>query len=173
MNDVFGNPFEGHLSQGWSGELIHLKNASHKLEFFPGKRQVRRAIVALTDTAGRQWQQVFETPTPPWMILTMGYHPGSWKDGGNFFTYHGSEGLALEWDDFDFSNQPVMYKPYGAEDQVDKDDGFGIYAGYREPIYGLEYNAKVTTTAPDGTTHIGSAQLEVFLNPPYKPYGLT
>jgi hypothetical protein len=46
-----------------------------------------------------------------------------------------------------------------------------MYDGYKEPIYGLEYNAKVTTTAPDGTVAVGCAQLEIFITPPYKPAG--
>lgn len=44
----------------------------------------------------------FPVHQAPWVVQTMGYHPGSWSDGGTFFTYHGSEELALEWDQFDF-----------------------------------------------------------------------
>jgi hypothetical protein len=65
LNDVFGSPFAGHLSLGWSGELVHLKSGTHQLEFLPGKRQVRRASFVLTDVHDRQWRQRFETPTPP------------------------------------------------------------------------------------------------------------
>jgi hypothetical protein len=172
LNDVFGNPFEGHIYRGWSADPVPLRKGRHTMTFFPGSRQLQRADFVLTDEQGRDWKLLFETPTPPWIVNTMGYHPGSWKDGGNFFTYHGSEELALEWDDFDFSKQPVMYTPYGADEQAIRADGFGLYANYREPIYGLEYNARVTTIAPDGSREMGCAQLEMFLTPPYKPAGL-
>lgn len=172
MNDVFGNAFEGHLFEGWSEHPIRLKAIDQKLHFFPGTRQVKQADITLTDEKDRVWKQTFATPHPPWLIQPMGYTRGSWKDGGTFFTWHGSEELALEWDDFDWSKQPVMYRPYGTDDsKLGEGEGFGMYAGYKEPIYGLEYNAKVTLIAPDGTTDVGCAQLEVFLTPPYRPAG--
>jgi hypothetical protein len=170
MNDVFGTPFGGHLFRGWSDETLPLVAGRHSLEFHPGTRLLRRGSVVLTDAAGKEWRQELEFPAPPWIVMTMGYHTGSWKDGGNFFTYHGSEELALEWDEFDFSNQPVLYRPYPGQGG-DVADNFGIYKTYDQPIYGVEYMPRVTTFTPDGVPMRGSGQLELFVNPPYRPWG--
>jgi hypothetical protein len=170
MNDVFGNAFEGHVYKGWDDSPIHLKTAEHTLRFVEGKRPLQSAEITLTDEHGGVWLQKFDTGLPPWLVQTMGYTPGSWKDGGTFFTWHGSEELALEWEDSDYADQPVHYRAHGAGDNSSS-DGFGIYDSYQEPIYGLEYNARVTTLDPDGNEHQGSAQFEFFLTPPYRPAG--
>jgi hypothetical protein len=170
MNDVFGIPFGGTFYKGWS-EPIAMVAARHEVRLVPGTRLLKQAEVFLTDSAGGEWRQLFEAVSPPWIVATMGYNTGSWKDGGNVFSYHGSEELATEWDDFDFSQQPVRYVPYGVKDPS-QGDGHGVYDSFAEPIYGVEYGARVTTWAPDGTKGEGSAQFEMFISPPYHPLGI-
>ena len=170
MNDVFGTPFGGHLFKGWSDEAVELTAGRHALEFHPGTRLLKSGKIFLTDKDGKEWRQEFDAPAPPWLVMTMGYHTGSWKDGGNFFTYHGSEELALEWDEFDFSKQPVRYRPYSGSGS-DGADNFGIHKSYDEPIYGVEYMTRVTTYTPDGRALRGAAQFELFINPPFRPWG--
>src|SRR3546814_2726524 len=98
----------------------------------------------------------------------MGYTPGSWKDGGSFHCYHGSETLATEWDEFDFSQQPFDYTPYGASGK-DEPDTMRTGLSYQDKIYGVEYLLRVKTTAPDGTVNIGAGQLELLINGTFKP----
>lgn len=173
MNDVFGTPFGGTLFQGWEGEPIELASGRHEISFHPGTRIMNEAMVYLKDRADRDWRVHFEAIGMPWVVQTMGYHPGSWKDGGTFFTYHGSEELALEWDCFDFSTQPFAYTPYrvsGEQAVTNFGEGTGTeQAGQK--IQGPEYLARVTTYAPDGTVGRGAAQVELFINGPYAPYG--
>jgi hypothetical protein len=169
MNDVFGTPFSGRLYRGWDDEQIELAAGSHQIEFEPDSRIMRKATLSLTDSQGRPWQQIFEVASPPWVPQTMGYHPGSWKDGGTFHTYHGSEELALEWDDFDFSVQPFHYQPYAIPAQAAQDN-FNMGSSEGGMIHGPEYLTRVTTLAPDGSTSVGAAQVELFITGPYQPY---
>ncbi len=170
MNDVFGTPFGGRLFRGWESDPIELVSGRHEIEFEPGTRLMRRATLHLEDSKGGKWRQIFEAVSPPWIVQTIGYHPGSWKDGGTFFTYHGSEELAFEWDRFDFSHQPCDYKPYMVSgDGAMSTFGDGSQAGAK--IQGPEYLARVTTYAPDGSVSSGAAQVELFINGPYHPYG--
>ena len=128
MNDVFGTPFGGRIFKGWDDEDIELVSGRHEMEFNAGTRILKRATFHLQDVQGRNWRQVFDVATPPWVVQTMGAQPGSWKDGGTFHTYHGSEELALEWDEFDLSKQPFKYTPYGVTGDAAKDSfnmGFG------------------------------------------------
>jgi hypothetical protein len=83
MDDVFGRPFAGRIYRGWAEEVIELKAGRHALEFEP-TRILRRATLCLDDVSEARWRQVFEVASPPWLGQTMGYHPGSWKDGGTF-----------------------------------------------------------------------------------------
>jgi len=163
MNDVFGIPFGGHLFRGWDGEPIALAGGSHDIRLRPGTTIMESAAITLTDKAGGVWTQKYEVASPPWVVQTMGYHPGSWKDGGTFFTYHGSEDLALEWDEFDFSDQPSPYSPYVVTGEG-ASDTFGIGDAPMGTVQGPEYLCTVTTTAPDGTTSTGAAQVEMFIN---------
>jgi len=170
LDDVFGTPFGGTLVLGWNDEVVELAGASHRIEFQPGTRILKRATVTLTDTQGREWLQKIEAAAPPWLPQTMGYTPGSWKDGGTFHCYHGSQTLATEWDEFDFSTQPCDYTPYGASGK-DEPDSLNYGISYQDKIHGVEYLLRVKTTAPDGTVYEGAGQLELFINGPYKPYG--
>jgi len=170
LDDVFGTPFGGTFSRGWDTETIELAGANHRIEFQPGTRIMKRATVTLTDVQGRTWIQELEAAAPPWVIQTMGYTPGSWKDGGSFHSYHGSETLATEWDEFDFSQQPFDYTPYG-DSGKDEPDTMRTGLSYREKIHGVEYLVRVKTTAPDGSVTTGAGQLELFINGPFKPYG--
>lgn len=174
LDDVFGNPLGGRLYKGWNDEEVGLKTARHELKFRPGTRILEHATIYITDSVNREWTQTFEVVCPPWLVQTNGYSVGAWKDGGTFHTYHGSEELALEWDDFDFSNQPVAYTPYGVEQDPNLNlDGLNSGLDYTKPIYGIEYLCRVITTAPDGTQHAGSAHIEHFINGRFAPYGFT
>jgi hypothetical protein len=170
MNDVFGTPFGGHLFKGWDDETVELVSGSHQMEFQPGTKILKRAVFTLGDSQGRTWIAEFDIETPPWIVQTMGATPGSWKDGGTFHTYHGSEDLVLEWDDFDFSKQPVEYTPYQVTGQHAQ-DGFNTGTGSGGKVHGPEYLARVTLRAPDGTVATGASQVELFVNGPYHPYG--
>ena len=170
FNDVFGTPFGGALFNGWS-EPIELVAGRHEIELQPGTRMLKKAVLHLTDSQGREWRQIFEAVAPPWVAQTMGYHPGSWTDGGTFFTYHGSEELAIEWDHYDFSKQPVHHKMHrvGGE-QGASHFGEGSYSD--DMICGAEFLCRVTTHAPDGSVSTGAAQVELFISGAYKPLGL-
>ena len=171
MNDVFGTPFAGRIHRGWDAPPIELKAGRHEMEFQPGTRLLKKATLYLTDTQERSWRQVFEVASPPWVVQTMGYHPGSWKDGGTFFTYHGSEELAMEFDEFDFSKQPFPFTPYRVTGEAAASNFGEGTRSEDQKIQGPEYLARVTTHAPDGTVSVGAAQVEMFINGPYHPYG--
>ena len=173
FNDVFGTPFAGTIHSGWNAAPVQLAAGRHEIEFEPGTRIMKRATLHLTDAAGGAWRQIFEVASPPWVVQTMGYHPGSWKDGGTFFTYHGAEDLALEWDEFDFSVQPTPYTPYRVTGEAAATQ-FGegnLATGPQQKVHGPEYLCHVTTIAPDGTQGTGAAQVEMFINGAYAPYG--
>jgi hypothetical protein len=163
MNDVFGTPFGGTLYRGWDAEPVALAAVRHDISVDPATLMLRRAEVELTDHAGGVWHQTFEPAAPPWVVQTMGYHPGSWKDGGTFFTFHGSEELAIEWDAFDFSKQPCPFEPYMVSGEAAATT-FGEGARRGALVQGPEYLCKVTTRAPDGTIGEGAGQVEFFLN---------
>lgn len=174
MNDVFGTPFEGQLFNGWHKPAIHLAAARHELRFQPGTRIFSGGTIHLKDDQDRAWTQHFEVASPPWVVQTMGYTPGSWKDGGTMHTYHGNEELVIEWDDFDFSQQPFEYTPYqprqgrGAT-SAEVLAAFGLGTGAQ--IHGLEFLTRVELIAPDGTRHRGQAHVENFIQGRFDPYG--
>jgi hypothetical protein len=174
MNDVFGTPFAGAISRGFEQEPLELRSGSHELEMVAGTSLLKRAQLHLEDRNGGRWRQVFEVSSPPWFPQTLGYHPGSWKDGGTFFTYHGSEELALEWDEFDFSVQPFVYTPYQVSGEAAHTTfGEGSRVSGSNLAQGVEYPTHLSTYAPDGSVHTGAAQLELFINGPYHPLNLT
>lgn len=170
MNDVFGTPFDGRIFRGWGEEDIELVSGRHEMIFTPGTRILKQATFFLKDAQGRDWRQVFDIETPPWIVQPMGAFPGSWKDGGTFFTYHGSEELALEWDEADYSEQPFAYTPYAVSGAA-ASEGFNTGTAIGNMVHGPEYLARVTTYAPDGTVSTGSSQVELFINGAYAPYG--
>jgi hypothetical protein len=174
MNDVFGAPFEGNLFNGWHGATVHLTAARHELRFKEGTRMFTGGTIHLKDDQNRAWTQHFEVAAPPWVVQTMGYTPGSWKDGGTMHTYHGNETLAMEWDDFDFSVQPFQYTPYQPKSgagatSAEVLSAFGLGSG--EKIHGLEFLVRTELIAPDGTRHRGQGQVENFIQGRYEPYG--
>jgi hypothetical protein len=67
--------------------------------------------------------------------------------------------VSVEWDEFDFRQQPVDHPMY---------DG-----SVRENLVGREYVSTITTTAPDGRTWVGAGQTELFLDGAFAPYGFT
>jgi hypothetical protein len=159
LNDTFGTPFEGQLAIGWDKEAVELSGGRHELEFqAPGVKLLKSATIYLTDADGGEWVQRLQPVTVPWISATMGYDAGSWRDGGSLRTYHGP-GVSVEWDEFDFSRQPLDHPIY---------DG-----SVHEKLVGREYLSVITTTAPDGRTWVGAGQTEFFLDGPFRPYGFT
>ena len=175
MNDVFGSPFEGMFFNGWNGPAVKLATASHELKFLPDTRIFDRGTIHLKDEQGRAWTQNFEVASPPWVVQTMGYTTGSWKDGGTMHTYHSNETLVMEWDDFDFSKQPFDYTPYqpkggGGASSAEVSAAFGL--GSSTKAQGLEYLVRTELIAPDGSKHRGQGHVECFINGRFDPYGM-
>lgn len=176
MNDVFGAPFEGTLFHGWDDAPVKLSSARHELRFRPGTRLFEGGRIELRDEQDRLWVQHMEIASPPWVPHTMGYTAGSWKDGGTLHTYHGNEQLALEWDDFDFAQQPFDYTPYPpvpergegvSSREVNASFGFGTTS----QMHGVEYLVRTRLVDPEGNEHLGQGHLECFINGRFDPYG--
>ena len=170
--DVSSGAFNGQISAGWHDEPIDLAKMTHQFKYRPGTRILKSALLDVLDVNGKRWQFDFQIAALPWVPHTFGYFPGSWKDGGTFHTYHGSEELAIEWDEIDCSTQPFRYVPYRVSGDAAR-DGFGFGFEHNKPIIGLEYLAHLTITAPDGSIHKGGAQFEHWIKGPYAPYGFT
>jgi hypothetical protein len=156
MNDVFGTPLAGGIEFDGRPDPVKIVEARHEMEFHPGTSALVQATWYLKDEHGGAWKQHYEVRPGGWNPAPIGYRPGSWKDGGSMFTYHGVDGVAQEWDDFDFSATTYDHTMY---------DGTVV-----EGTHSFEYLMKVTTTAPDGTTSTGHGQAEVFIAR-YTPYG--
>ncbi|HEX5806328.1 MAG TPA: hypothetical protein VFY31_08350 [Macromonas sp.] len=157
LNDAFGTPFEGWINFGWDGPALKLVAHRHELQFAPGTRSITGGVLVLTDENGGEWRHAMDVPLPPHVLGQTGYHVGAWTDGGTIHTYHGPANPAMEWDEFDFSVQPCEHTFPGT--------------GEKRKVFGVEHLARVTTTAPDGRRTQGRAQIEVFLNGRYAPYG--
>ncbi|MBQ73560.1 MAG: hypothetical protein CMQ20_00890 [Gammaproteobacteria bacterium] len=157
MNDRFGTPFEGMLGHSSDGNGISLVSADHYLEFEPGGLLMKTGRVTLTDTQGNDWLLELEATGKPWWPHTIGYNLGSWKDGGSMVSYPGSDELQSEWDEFDFSRQPFDHITYSGQSL--------------KQIFGPEFLCFIKVTLPDGQVASGSAQTELVVTPPYKPYG--
>ena len=170
--DVFATPFEGKLYRRGDDTPVRLVAYDLDMDFRPGTRVLHKARVRLTDDAGGIWVQEYEVPSMPWTPRMIGYSPGSWKDGGNFFTYHGSEELAMEWDDLmDISIQPMPPVVYGEGGDAAQDT-FGVRAAADKPQTGTTVNAICRTTSPDGETSVGSAHLDFAVTGAYHPAGI-
>ena len=156
MNDAFGTPFEGVIDWGWSRRLA-LQSATHALKFVPGTRSVSAGTLEVRDAEGGQWSFSFEVTAPPYVIVPVGYHLGSWKDGGNIHTWHGPADPYMEWDEFDFSTQPASHTLYGESEP--------------RRVYGVEHYGNVEVRSPDGRSYRGRHHTEVFLNGRFRPYG--
>ncbi len=172
LNDFHGTPFEGTIYKGWNCEPVHLVAATHKLRFQPGTRVLSGGTLNFRDHLGRPWEQRFEVMSPPWVPQTTGYTPGGWTDGGTIHTYHGNEELAMEWDDFDFSQQPFDYKPYpprNGGDQHANFDTFRLVSG--DKMQGVEFLIRTEIVDPEGKVHKGQGHLENFVFGRYDPYG--
>lgn len=155
MNDTFGTPFEGRLDFGWD-KGVELVAGRHELTFVPGTRLLAEATITLTDADGGEWVQHVRPAMLPWVTATIGYQSGSWRDGGSMRTYHGP-GVSVEWDEFDFSEQPVAHRLY---------DGTEFPA-----LIGKEYVSDIETIAPDGSRWRGAGHTELFLDGRFDPYG--
>lgn len=168
--DVASGAFNGEVCWGWSGKRVTLGQLKHKFRYRPGTRVLEGATLNVVDTADGQWVFEFDIKALPFVPHTFGYFPGSWKDGGTFHTYHGSEELAVEWDEIDCSVQPFKYTPYQVKGDAAR-DGFGFGFTQDEPISGVEHIAEARITAPDGSIHKGGAQVEHWVRGAYAPYG--
>jgi hypothetical protein len=131
---------------------------------------LNRVDLRITDTAGAVWRMQFEIAALPWVPYTLGYTLGSWKDGGTFHTYHGSEELAIEWEELDATVQPFNYTPYQVDRETAKDH-MGLGMDPTKPINGIEYMARCVVTDPDGVEHQGAAHIEHMVRGRYEPYG--
>ncbi len=172
INDVFATPFEGSLFRKGEDQPVSLRAYDLDMDFVPGTRVLKAARVKLTDSHGDIWEQHYTVPTMPWTPRMIGYSPGSWKDGGNFFTYHGSEELAMEWDNLlDLSKQPMEPVVYGEGGDAAR-DSFGMRAGPDKPQTGTTFNAICHTTSPKGERSSGSAHLDFAVTGAYHPAGI-
>lgn len=156
LNDAFGVPLEGSIDFGWEGGKLTITDYAHALNWRPGTRSVTDGTVTLTDADGGIWTLAIDVRHPPHVLGQIGYHIGAWTDGGTIHTWHGAS-PAMEWDEFDFSQQPCQHTFPGN--------------GETRTVFGVEHLAAIQLTAPDGTVHAGRAQFEVFLNGKYTPYG--
>jgi hypothetical protein len=157
MNDTFGTPFEGRVHTGWDTG-IEFRDAQQTLELVPGTRLLQRAELRLVDVEGGVWRQEYTPAAPPWVTSTIGYQAGSWRDGGSMRTWHGP-GTTVEWDEFYVADQPLNHV---------------LYDGTQQPeLIGKEYVCRVRTVTPDGRSVDGQAHVELFLDGPYAPLGLT
>jgi hypothetical protein len=156
-NDAFGIPFEGGIDRGYELPRIALSGGSHELKFVSGTRSLEAGLLHLTDADGGRWRVSFEVAWPAAPVIQCGYHLGSWRDGGTIATYHGPGDPYFEWDEFDFSKQPAAHVLYGQSTP--------------RQVYGVEHIARIKLTDPRGAVHHGQAQIEVFLNGRYAPYG--
>lgn len=158
--DVFGSPFHGVVNRvgGPEPESLNLVEGRHDLVFEPGTKLLRSGSVDLLDEKGRPWRQSFTVASPPWTTFPIGYYMGTWRDGGNIHTYHGSSEPYQEWDVIDFSSQPANHTTY---------DGRSY-----EGIYGAEYLLEVHTEGPGVDSH-GLGHLEFFMHRDYERYSPT
>jgi hypothetical protein len=156
-NDAFGIPFEGGIDRGYELPRIVLRGGSHQLKFVGGTRSLQSGTLQLTDAAGDIWTVEFAVAWPAAPVIQCGYHLGSWRDGGTIATYHGPGDPYFEWDEFDFSQQPAAHTLYGQSTP--------------RQVYGVEHIARIKLTDPRGGVSQGQAQIEVFLNGRYTPYG--
>lgn len=155
MNDTFGTPFEGQVHRGWDA-AFPLVDAEHDLTFRGKTRVMEHGTLTMTDLDGGTWIQRFETVGQPWSPFPVGYNVGTWRDGGTLHTYHGTDGPFVETDDFNISVQPFKRQ---------------LYNGLKLTVWGCEYLARVELTDPKGRTSHGAAQVEIFLDGRYDPYG--
>ena len=160
LNDVFGTPFEGALHRAWTARRSSWSPPSTRSPWCRARPASSAPRVKLIDADGGVWTQELEDVGTPWWPHTIGYGAGSWKDGGSMASYPGTDDVVVEWDDFDFSVQPFEHTTY---------DGRQVKGGAPH----AEHLARTTTTTPDGIVSVGAGQVELFLDPPYLPYGLT
>jgi hypothetical protein len=157
MNDAFGIPFEGGIDRGFELPRTRLETCRHELQFVAATRSLQAGKLFLTDNAGGSWKVDFDVAWPAAPVIQCGYHLGSWRDGGTIATYHGTADPYLEWDEFDFSKQPTPHTLYGQSTP--------------RSVCGAEHIARIRLTDPRGQTAAGQAEIEVFLNGRYAPYG--
>jgi hypothetical protein len=155
MNDPFGTPFEGRIHAGWD-HTTELADVKHDITFRPGTRIMDSATLTAHDTLGQVWTLDFTTVSQPWTAFPVGYNRGTWRDGGTLHTYHGSIGPVIEADELDISTQPFRHR---------------LHDGTKLIVWGCEYLASVRVTDPTGHVARGAAQVEIFIDGRYDPYG--
>jgi hypothetical protein len=156
-NDAFGIPFEGGIDRGFESPRLPLATCRHELKFAAGTRSLEAGVLHLADATGGAWKMVFDVAWPAAPVIQCGYHQGSWRDGGTIATYHGAADPYMEWDEFDFSQQPTTHTLYGQTTP--------------RKVYGVEHVARLEITDPHGRRLKGLAEVEVFLNGRFAPYG--
>ena len=168
--DVFSGLFNGRIYEGWKGTAAVMAGLEREFAYRGDSRVLDSVDLDVTDTEGAPWRMRYDIAALPWVPYTLGYTAGSWKDGGTFNTFHGSEELAIEWDELDATEQPFHYTPYGFEPGEAKDD-MGLGMDPEKPINGIEYMARFVMTDPEGTEHPGAAHVEHMVRGRYEPYG--
>ena len=158
LNDAFGTPFEGWINFGWGGSSLRILGYNHVLNWRQRTRSMTDGVVTLSDEKGGEWKLEMEVNLPPHVLGQIGYHVGAWTDGGTIHTFHGKS-PAMEWDEFDFSQQPCEHTFPGTGDT--------------KTVFGVHHLATVKVTSPDGSILTGRALVEIFLNGRYSPYGFS
>ncbi|GGJ41344.1 hypothetical protein [Streptomyces brasiliensis] len=173
MTDVFSSPFEGRIHLGPDDEGVDLATYEHDMTFEPGTRLLRTASFRLTDAAGATWEVDFERAMMPWSPRTLGYSVGSWRDGGNFHSFHGSEELAIEWDEpVDISVQPMP--PLANVPVAPGEDRFRMRADAGKPETGTVLTCHVVLRSPGGRRYDGgTCHVDCSVLGPYPRYGIT
>jgi hypothetical protein len=172
MTDVFSSPFEGRIYRGFE-EGVDLTSYTHEMVFEPHSRLLKEAHFTFTDASGGTWEAEFTRAMMPWSARTLGYSVGGWRDGGNFHAYHGSEELAIEWDEaVDISVQPMPALTNVALEPGE--DRFGMRAAAGKPETGTVLTCHVTIRSPDGEKFTGGAcHTDCSLLGAYPRYGIT
>ena len=147
----------GIVDFGWDGPRVHIIDVQHDYRFKEGTRLFAGGTTTLTDQQGGRWVNEYEIGGAPWLFYPCGPWRGAWKDGGTWATYHG-EGVAMQWDEIDISNQPLDY-------QASPD--LPVIPG----LTGTEYECKLRVTDPQGGTHSGVGHVEVMSFGRYEKYG--
>ena len=147
----------GALDFGWDGPRLHIVDVRHDFRFKEGTRVFAGGATTLTDENGGQWINEYERGGAPWLFYPCGPWPGAWRDGGTWATWHG-EGVAMQWDEIDISNQPMDYQ--AAPDMPIVRD-----------LLGTEYECKLRVTDPSGMVHRGTGHLELITFGRHKRYG--
>lgn len=173
MVDVFSSPFEGRIHLTYDDPGATLVSYEHEMAFEPGTRLFKSGTFRFVDEHGESWTVDFERAMMPWSARTLGYSPGGWRDGGNFHSFHGSEKLAIEWDEpVDISVQPM---PAITNVPLEPgEDRFSMRSAVDKPETGTVLTCHVTVHTPKGETYAGgTCHVDASMLGAYPRYGIT